>query len=72
MSVKEDTIKSAKQKEKELIRLLQVKAEKLANNYLTEQKHTQLSYLPRDDQEFNVALPKGILLDKMIAYLKSI
>ncbi|GAH55015.1 unnamed protein product, partial [marine sediment metagenome] len=58
--------------EKELLRLIQVKAEKLCNGYLTEHRHTQLSYLPKDEQEWQVAIPKEILLDKMISYLRSV
>ena len=65
-------VQECKEKEKELLRLLQVKAEKLCNGYLVEHKHTQLSYLSKDEQEYQVAIPKEILLDKMIIYLKSI
>lgn len=72
MSVAEDTIQECKEKEKELLRLLQAKAEKLCNGYLTEHRHTQLSYLSKEEQEYKVAVPKGILLDKMISYLNSI
>ena len=68
----EDTVWECKQKEKELLRLLQVKAEKMANTYLTEHRHTQLSYLSKEEQEYKVAVPKGILLDRMVTYLNSI
>ena len=72
MSIIEDTVWECKQKEKELLRLLQVKAEKLCNSYLNKHEYTQLSYLSKDKQEFEVSVPKRILLDKMISYLKSI
>ncbi len=66
------TVRRATQKERELLRLIQVKAEKLANNYLMEHEHTQLSYLPEEQREAKIALPKEMLLNKIITYLKSI
>lgn len=72
MSVIQDEVNKCKEKEKELQRLLQVKAERLANDYLVKNKHTQLSYLSKESQEFHIAMPKSILMDKIIAYLHSI
>ncbi len=55
-----------------MLRLIQVKSEKVANNYLTTHDHTQLPYLPKEEQELHIAMPKGIIIDKIIAYLKRI
>jgi len=59
-------------KEKELLRLIQIKSEKLCNILLIEKMHTQLSYLTKDEQSGAIALPKGIILDKLLHYLRSI
>ena len=59
-------------KEQEMLRLIQVKAEKLVNDYLIKQEHTQLSYLSKAQRESRIAMPKGILIDKILAYLRSI
>ena len=61
-----------KDKETELARLLQAKSEKLANNFLVEKCHTQLSYLSPNERTGAVSLPKGVLLDKLLSYLRSI
>ncbi len=65
-------VSKTKEKEQEMLRLIKVKAEKLTNNYLIEHEHTQLSYLPKEQQEERLSMPKGLLIDKIIAYLKSI
>ncbi len=57
-------------KEKELLRLLQVKAEKVCNDFLVKNHRTQLSYLPKEEQAGAMALPKGIILDKLLHYLR--
>jgi hypothetical protein len=57
-------------KEKELIRLLNVKTEKIVNQLLNEKYCTQLSYLSKAEQNGATALPKGMILDKMINFLK--
>lgn len=72
MTVMWKEVSKCKEKEKKLLTLLQAKAKKLSNNYLTRHKHTQLSYLPKEQQEFQVSIPKGILLDRLISYLNSI
>jgi len=72
MSVAQDEINKCKEKEKELLLVLQVKAQRIANDYLVKNRHTQLSYLSKEEQEFNIAIPKGILMDKIIAYLRSV
>ena len=64
--------RKTKEKETELIRLLQVKSEKLTNNFLSEKCHTQLSYLSPREREGAISLPKGLLLDKLLTYLRSI
>lgn len=68
--VYQDEIKKTAQKEKEVIRLIQVKAEKLCNMYLIKNDHTQLSYLTKEEQVSAIALPKGLILDKLIAFLQ--
>lgn len=65
-----EQVTAVEAKEKELLRLLQVKSEKIANIYLTKEKHTQLSYLNKDEQSYQVSLPKGILLDRLMGFLK--
>ncbi len=59
-------------KETELLRLLQVKSEKICNDFLVKHQHTQLSYLTKEQQVGAIALPKGIILDKLLAYLRSL
>ncbi len=68
----EDIVLDCTHTEWEFIRLLQANAEKMANAYLVEHKHTQLSYQNKDEQERLVAVPKGILLDKMITFLHKV
>ena len=70
--VYQDCAKRVKEKEAELIRLLQTKAEKHCNNFLTNKYHTQLSYLTKEEQLGAVAVPKEIMLDKMLSYLRSL
>lgn len=70
--LRKESVTQTKLKEQEMLRLIQVKAEKLANDHLTKHDHTQLSYLSKEEQEAEVALPKGILIDKFITYLKTI
>ncbi len=65
-------VQRTKEKEAELLRLLKVKSEKVCNDFLTKSQHTQLSYLTKEDQEGATALPKGIILDKLLTYLRSI
>jgi len=72
LSIMQEEVSKCKKKEQELLRLLQVKAEKYANNRLTKKRHTQLSYLTKEEQEFEVAIPKGVILDKLISDLKKI
>lgn len=60
-------IKEVAGKEAELLRLIQVKAEKLTNIHLEKDKHTQLSYLPKEQQEFEVAIAKEAILNHFIA-----
>lgn len=56
-------------KEVELLRLLQVKSEKVCNDLLVKNEHTQLSYLTKEEQIGAVAIPKGLILDKLLSYL---
>jgi len=60
------------EKEKELLRLLQVKSEKVCNVFLINNQHTQLSYLPTEEQAGALALPKGLILDKLLRFLHSL
>ncbi len=69
--VYQDEISKNTAKEAELLRLLQVKSEKVCNDFLVK-NHTQLSYLTKEEQAGAVALPKGIILDKLLNYLRSI
>jgi hypothetical protein len=68
----QDEIKKNADKERELIRLIQVKSEKLCNNHLTKENHTQLSYLSKEEQAGAIAVPKGMLLDKLLNYLRAL
>jgi len=61
-----------KDKEIELARLLQVKSEKLADKILSEKYYTQLSYLTPEEQAGAISLPKSLLLDKILSYLRVI
>lgn len=72
MGTREDIIRACQEREKEVTRLLQAKAEKMADIYLVKHGHTQLSYLSREDREYYLSVPKVILLDKIISYLKSV
>lgn len=65
----QDEIKKTAQKEKEVLRLIQVKAEKLCNMNLIKNNHTQLSHLTKEEQIGAIALPKGLILDKLINLL---
>ena len=67
----EELIKT-QEKEKELLRLLQVKSEKIANEFLIKSKHTQLSYMSKEEQKIYLGLPKGIILNKLINYLRTL
>jgi hypothetical protein len=71
-SVYQDVVKETAAKERELARLIQVKSEKLCNNFLIRDCHTQFSYLSKGEQAGAIATPKGIILDRLIAYLQSI
>ena len=68
----QEEIKKCQEKENKLLVLINAKATKLSNNYLAQHRHTQLSYLPKEEQEYQVAIPKSILLDKLIAWLNSV
>ena len=68
----QDEVAKTAQKEAELSRLLNVKSEKICNNFLAKNLHTQLSYLTKEEQAGAIALPKGIILDKLLAYLRNI
>jgi len=72
MTTMQEEISKCKEKEQRLLTLVQAKATRLSNDYLTKTRHTQLSYLPKEEQEFQIAIPKGILLDKLIAWLNSV
>jgi hypothetical protein len=63
-------VKKTAQKEKEVFRLIQVKAEKLCDMSLIKNSHTQLSYLTKEEQTGAIAIPKGLILDKLIAILQ--
>lgn len=63
-------VKKTAQKEKEVFRLIQVKSEKLCNMSLIKNDHTQLSHLTKEEQTGAIAVPKGIILDKIIAFLQ--
>lgn len=67
-----EELKNISDKEQELQRLLKVKSEKLANDYLMKNRHTQLSYLPKEEQAQMIAIPKGLILDKLLHYLRSL
>lgn len=68
----QEEIRKCQEKENDLIRLLNAKACKMADAYLTKKKHTQLSYLNEAERNFQVAIAKGVLLDRLIAWLKSV
>lgn len=63
-------VKKTAQKEREVFRLIQVKAEKLCNMGLIQNAHTQLSHLTKEEQMGAIAIPKGVILDKLIAFLQ--
>jgi hypothetical protein len=67
----DEAIKTAV-KESELQRLIKVKSEKICNDFLMKHSFTQLSYLTEEEKIGALALPKGIILDKIINYLNSI
>ncbi len=70
--VYQEVVRRVAVKEAELLYLLQAKSEKLCNDFLAKNQHTQLSYLTREEQIGAVALPKDILLDKLLHYLRSV
>jgi len=71
-SVYQEQVGRAAEKEVELLRLIQVKAEKLCNGVLIKEGHTQLSYLTKEEQAGAISLPKGLILEKLLCYLHSI
>lgn len=68
----QEEIKKTSEKESELLRLLQVKSEKICNDFLSKKQNTQLSYLTKEQQAGALSLPKGIILDKLLHYLRSL
>lgn len=68
----EEYIKQVDAKQDELIRLLYIKAEKLANKRLASTKHTQLSYLTENEREFTKTVPREVLIDYFIVQLNKI
>jgi len=70
--VYQDEIAKTAAKEAELLKLLKVKSEKVCNDFLTKNQHTQLAYLTKEEQDGAIALPKGIILDKLLTYLRSL
>lgn len=64
-----DAVTELAEKEKKFNHLLEAKAEKIANIYLNQEKHTQLSFLPKEQQEHHRAMVKGLLLDKVNDFL---
>lgn len=71
-SAYQDEAEKNADKERELARLVQVKAEKLCNNLLIEKYHTQLSYLTKEEQIGALAIPKGAILDMLLNRLSRI
>jgi len=59
----------AKKQEAEVVRLIQVKAEKLANNLLMRDRHTQLSYLKGEEREAELAIVKSAICERLIREL---
>jgi len=70
--VYQDEVPKTEAKEAELLRLLKVKSEKICDDFLTKNRHTQLSYLTKEEQAGALALPKGLILDKLLTYLRSL
>lgn len=68
----QEKVQKTKEKEEELLRLLKVKSEKICNDFLTKNQHIQLSYLSKEEQEGAVALPKELILDRLLTYLRSL
>ena len=64
--------KETDKKEKELLRLIKVKSEKLCNSMLREKYYTQLSYLTKEEQYGAVSVPKDVILDRLIDFLQRI
>lgn len=65
-------VKKTVGKEREVSRLIQVKAEKLCNMHLIKYEHTQLSYLTKEEQIGVISVPKGLILDKLIDFLNKL
>ena len=65
-------IKETEKTVAEFQRLVQVKSEKLANLYLGKMKFTQLSYLSKEEQEYQLATVRGILYGYFIKMMSSL
>lgn len=65
-------LKKIEELQVEFLRLIQVKAEKLANIQLQQNRHTQLSYLTKEQQEIEVAFAKEAILTAFIPRLKQL
>jgi hypothetical protein len=68
----QEYITRATNNEVNLIILINRKAEKLANDLLIKKEHTQLSYLPKERRELEVAIAKNAILDKFIGQLNNL
>lgn len=69
-ALRQERIAEAKTKETEVIRLLEAKAEKLCNDLLMRDRHTQLSYLKGEERECELAIAKSAICDRLIRDLR--
>ncbi len=68
----EQELRDNEVKKKELADLVEILARKMADAYLQKEKHTQLSYLSKEEQEHNLSIPRGVILDKLISVMRQI
>lgn len=64
--------KQVKDKETRLLTLLNAKSEKYASNNSTANQFESLYTMPANEREIHIAIPKEILIDKMIAFLEKL
>lgn len=66
---KKQYIQNVNEKQAEFMRLIQAKAEKMTNIHLEKDRHTQLSYLSKEEQEYEVALAREAILNKFTSLI---
>jgi len=70
--VYKDLIKKNKVTEKEILRLIQVKSEKMCNDLLKQKFHTQLSYFTEEQRAGALSVPREVILSKILAFLQKL